>query len=601
MLRNDERTLLSEAIAPPEGYQLDLLVGTSYTLTLPALLALPLSLTFVDWESDDGAPSTDPIGALQAVQRYADRITAFCQAGELGVSSQPPVVASWLEDVVVPVASPNEGGVFHPKVWVARLTSQHDGAPRYRLICSSRNLTFDRSWDAMVVLDGARTARGGLANETKPVADFIATLPGLAVGTMHAERTRAVAEFADELRRVRFTPPEGFGDVSFRPLGIPGYGEFPLPRDAPRLLVVSPFIGPKLLAKLRPAGANNLLVTRPDEVSHCAAEDLARFQRVCTLDEAATQTEATAEDGLLYGLHAKLFVADAGWHSSVWIGSANATRAGFETNVEFLVELSGLRSACGVDRFLGGEEDPQALRQMLVDVDVPKDAVEPDRLKVLERELDKILQGVAGREFVANVGDVEEEYEVELRATPPMTVPASIELRCWPLTASPDRYTEPVSPTGEVVARFRARAIEEVTAFFAFEVRMSAEGFTLSKRTLVRAELKGPIDGRRQAILRSLLKDPEQVLRFLRMLLAFEDGDVNSAPPLLGLTAQGAWLTGETPLLEALLRALCDAPDRISEVAAFVDDVASAGDDLLPDRFLEVFEPIRQQHESGRA
>ena len=48
-----------------------------------------------------------------------------------------------------------------------------------------------------------------------------------------------------------------------------------------------------------------------------------------------------AEPETLTGLHAKLYITDAGWKSSLWTGSANATSAAFSRNVEFLVELVG--------------------------------------------------------------------------------------------------------------------------------------------------------------------------------------------------------------------------------------------------------------------
>jgi phosphatidylserine/phosphatidylglycerophosphate/cardiolipin synthase-like enzyme len=52
------------------------------------------------------------------------------------------------------------------------------------------------------------------------------------------------------------------------------------------------------------------------------------------------------------GLHAKLFVIDHGWKTSVFTGSFNATVHALEHNVEFMVELVGKRSRFGVDQFL---------------------------------------------------------------------------------------------------------------------------------------------------------------------------------------------------------------------------------------------------------
>ncbi|MCK7495136.1 MAG: hypothetical protein MZW92_31610 [Comamonadaceae bacterium] len=67
-------------------------------------------------------------------------------------SIKPPrsatLLQNYLEGSVCEVAAPR-GGVFHPKVWVLRLVK--DGAPvRYRFLCSSRNLTFDSSWDTLL-------------------------------------------------------------------------------------------------------------------------------------------------------------------------------------------------------------------------------------------------------------------------------------------------------------------------------------------------------------------------------------------------------------------------------------------------------------------
>ncbi len=60
-----------------------------------------------------------------------------------------------------------------------------------------------------------------------------------------------------------------------------------------------------------------------------------------------------SEDFPLVGLHAKVYVVDEGWNASVFTGSANATHAAFSANVEFLTQLRGKRSVCGVEAVLG--------------------------------------------------------------------------------------------------------------------------------------------------------------------------------------------------------------------------------------------------------
>src|SRR5690606_21892398 len=143
-----------------------------------------------------------------------------------------------------------------------------------------------------------------------------------------------------------------------------------------RLFVISPFVDDKFISELALWNAPMELVSRPECLGELAEASIATFRKVWVLDVTAEPeaTDTTPElsdvddaasveedapeqpvsaDIPLVRLHAKLYVADAGWNSHLWTGSANATLAGFERNVEFLVELRGKRSRCGVDAFLG--------------------------------------------------------------------------------------------------------------------------------------------------------------------------------------------------------------------------------------------------------
>jgi hypothetical protein len=600
MLRTDDRLLLTEALAPPAGYEADLLVGTTYSLHLSALLAVPLGLTFADWEGADGSPTPDPIAALEAVRRHAERITVFCQAGATAATAQPPLVASWLEDVVVPVKAPFDG-VFHPKVWVVRYRHPH-AAPRYRFVCGSRNLTFDRCWDTVLVVDGAPTPRGGPSHESKPLADFVGTLPTLATGSVAPLRATAIAELAAELRRVRFQPPDGFSDLSFWPLGIVGHRTDPLTATRrARLLVISPFVGLTRLQTLHAEDPNSVLISRAEALDRIATATLGQFQQIYALDDPqALEEETTQDNGVLSGLHAKLFVADAGWDAHVWTGSANATRAAFEDNVEFLVRLDGKRSFCGVDAVLGSPDDGDALSSMLVEVPRRETAEEADLRTQLERELDDISHGLAEGHLVAAVQDSHDgfEFAVELRTDEAIDLSPDIEVFCWPLTRREDRDAVVVPPKTSVLARFEDQALAELTAFYVFALTLTRHDLAVTKSMVVRADLQGVPEGRREAILRELLKDPEQVLRLLRALLAFEteagpDGGTSLLSQLGGRGNDRH--SYEAPLLESLLRALDEAPEKLNAIASLIDDLKDV-DDVLPPGLLEIWEPIYTVH-----
>ena len=81
MLEPNSRQLLRDALRPPPGYALDRAVTTTFSLDLMALLTIPVSFTFFQLKDDDGPPAVDPLALLEALRRYAGRITVFCQAG----------------------------------------------------------------------------------------------------------------------------------------------------------------------------------------------------------------------------------------------------------------------------------------------------------------------------------------------------------------------------------------------------------------------------------------------------------------------------------------------------------------------------------------
>jgi len=81
MLDPHERTLLRDAFRPPPGYTLDRALLTTFSLDLIALLTVPVSFTVFQLQDRRGPLAADPLALLEALRRYARRVTVFCQAG----------------------------------------------------------------------------------------------------------------------------------------------------------------------------------------------------------------------------------------------------------------------------------------------------------------------------------------------------------------------------------------------------------------------------------------------------------------------------------------------------------------------------------------
>lgn len=312
----DQRMLLSDALTPPEGFEFDAAVAVTYSLDLRALLAAPLALSR-GGAADAGVAAVDaaiavsseaaqtPVGLTAALKRCADKLTVFVQAGHVAAPAASHPVLSFLEDCVIGVNAPR-GGVVHAKAWVLRYRSSGNPAAAadggcLRVLISSRNLTWDRSWDTVVrfdaFLDDAVPERASDPSwvSMDPLADIFESLLAQAESNIRAappgraqarrERIKAhrerVVSLCRDLRDAGFACPDGFDRGELHALGIAA-DELrgsdraffrPFPDDASRALVISPFVRRGFFDNVLPGSAAEL-VAREQELRDLAIECL---------------------------------------------------------------------------------------------------------------------------------------------------------------------------------------------------------------------------------------------------------------------------------------------------------------------------------------
>lgn len=117
----EDRKLITDALEPPPGMELDRAVTTTYSLDLVALLLVPLTFAAIDQRGSEEGPGdpdqgVDPVALLESVRRCADRLTVLVQAGGIAVPAKYRPMLTYLEGSLVQVAVPGTGGVLHPKV-----------------------------------------------------------------------------------------------------------------------------------------------------------------------------------------------------------------------------------------------------------------------------------------------------------------------------------------------------------------------------------------------------------------------------------------------------------------------------------------------------
>ena len=652
MLDPSDRTVFTDALRAPAGFRLDQVVATTYTLDLVALLTLPLSFTLVSGDGINEAGRVDPVALLEALRRHADRISVFCQAGCIAAPSRGQLLFSYLEESVVETKARRNGGVFHPKVavvrYIADLREMSEGAGRpdanavkYRFLCGTRNLTFDRSWDTMLALDGDLIRdRPQVIRSNRPLSAFVRALPVLACRPLDAKRATEIGQIADELLRVQFQVPAGFSsyadDLVFWPIGLDEKDVWPFEGRTDRLLLVSPFVDRTFLDWAKKQGNLHAVISRPEELdclpttafddmaacyvlSDAAESDLREDEATQpqtrsgsaenSADEIAVEPSAPA----LRGLHAKFYVADCGWDARLWTGSANATKAAFSANVEFLVELRGRRAEIGIDSLLyqdsqkGHQDTRVRLRDMLVPYKRPELERKADEIeKRLERTIDQVRRQLVDARLTARCEPDNEGRTFGVRVESDQSAvdafPAGVDCAIRPVSFGPDsavRFTR----ICRQIASFKSLAFESLTAFFAVTVTASMKNRKLTQEFVLKLLLVGGPADRDARLLLAMLSNRERLLRYLLMLLEGADLDLQGG----GNGKGGSWGDWSSlgsfglPLLEPLLRTLAEDPSSLDHIERLIQDLEKTeeGRQLLPHELVMLWTAIRAARAAG--
>ena len=636
MLEPNSRKLLLESLQPPPDHQIDWAIGTTYSLDLIALLSAPVAFAFSDWQDREGRPIVEPLALLKAVRQYADRVCLFCQAGKIHVPRAYQPLLTNLEESIVECNAPG-GGSFHAKMWFLRFRAG-DGSVIYRVLCLSRNMTFDRSWDTMLSLEGPLRERANAYSRNHPLGEFVEALNNCATRPLAPQWSRRLRQTAHELRRVEFEVPEPFQEMDFWPLGLRKQPTWPFPDRMDRVLVVAPFVDNGFTADLGWHDAPSQLVSRPESLAALNEESRRAYEKLWILDDAAdpepgeAEEEAAGEaeeeaagaassdaggngepvasavtDSPLLGLHAKLFIADAGWNAHVWTGSANATKAALERNVEFLVELRGRKNRCGIDAILGRREEAEKKQaNSLGSLLQPyihrgdNEAQSPEE-RAFELQVDQLAKQMAAAAPVAQCDADEdpEQFRITIRATKRRNInlPDGYRLEARPISL-PDHHLRPVSVGSPEWVSFSGISLIGLTSFVAFHVASGGTRFT--RRFVLNIPLQNVPENRGEHILRHLLSDRDRVLRFLLLLLL--DHNASDFGRIFGSPGESEGNTSaihgffQATLFESLMRALDHDPERLEHVAQVIDDLRKSPDgaDLLPQDLSAVWDPIWQ-------
>ena len=599
MIKPDSNRLdYGELLCPPSGYFFKGAVGTTYSLNLEVLLGVPLALAahglMVENEPHDG------IMLLESIRKYANRIHLFCEAGNIAVPNEARQIFSFLEDSINQVVLKKEVS-FHPKMWVAEYQPEIKNEENiYRVIVLSRNLTFDRSWDLAVMMEGKKEYAVVEAN--KPLIDFLLFL---ANNHSKGSQKKAVLALAKQLETVAFKPQlsgkKFFYDYEFLPLGISDQYTTKelLEKTCHNVTIISPFISRKAVESFQELLLSNSkmsLVSRKEELNKLGEITLEGIQ-CWHLKDVIVDGEDMLEEDVLersrQDIHAKLYLKTKDSWSELWVGSANCTDSALglkgpnQKNVEFLVKLdcynyqlngdSLLRSLMGEDE----EENPFERWQW--------DGIEPEKEDPRISEAKKLLKQVVRSKVQATVKTSDsgnEWYDICLSFAKDIQVPEYMEVKIAP-----------------IMLPGKAKPLEQEVSFS--EVRLT--NLCLLYSVFIKWDegqlsfvLKIPTNGipeeRDEAIFKAIVGNRQGFFQYVAFLLG-EDVSltfaelINSGP---GNHRPYHYKHEYRPVLfEKMLRTAAQNPERLYELKNVMEALSDAKDDndekIIPDDFVDLF------------
>lgn len=585
-----------QMLIPPRGYRLAKAIAATYSLDLNTLLSIPIALFYS--QTMEGTGEGERIQLLEAIQRCPNVLRIYHQKGRIHVPSNQNRLYGLLEDCVIGILPKSADSSFHPKVWILRYETD-DGPARYRLIVLSRNLTYDRSWDIAANLDGDVTETA--QERVQPLVDFARYLLG-------HESFEGAEAFVNDLSRVKFSPPKGFNEnFRFHPIGI---GKYPNPvekQTGEGLICITPFVHDFPIAKMQKnVPEQRWLFSRREELRRLKPETLEGtntffLSNVIVDGESMSNGEDGDPEQLKQNLHAKLFIYKQNGRGNIWfVGSANATKAAFERNVEFLLEMRETSDAVQFERILDDLLGPERDMGVFEPFQPSAEPLDEDTQQALEQRVRQLEFDLFNSLKVARAELVQSEngrnFDLLLTLRPGEKPWSDLEVTLAPFNS--EHATQTLAPDGQTEICFKNINESNLSRFLQFEITHNKE---IQRTFLMKIDIAGMPPTRISRIIKAIISDQDKFFEYLRFLLADdfdkeEGGSCNDGGKVPADDCSGIWNV-KSPIFEQLLITASRRPIRLKEIDGIIQQLME-GDEkdekqIVPQEFLTLWEVFR--------
>jgi len=602
MLKPSERLSYQDILKPVSGYEIDYVIATTYSLDINALLLASLSLANYRFSDADVALS-DPLALLKSLRDIKDKFVVFCQNDRIAPIQKGNELIGFLDNVVIPIKI-MKGSSFHPKVWIVRMKNGKDVI--YRVAVLSRNLTFDKSWDIAVSLEG----KPGEEQYTD-FGIFIKDLIKLGGSNLKESAKEKLKIILKELPGVEFDLPEDIYDMDFIYQNPGEKFISSLRGQYNRMLVISPFVTEDTLEALTTKVYNSendlFLISRPEQLDQIKNKQIfQKFKEVYCLNDGFQSDEYNEGDNSkLDGLHAKMIIAQRGHDNYLYAGSANATYRGMGgVNYEFMVKLVNNKRELNPKNIL---EDDGGLKNMIIPYVAQTGGDNTE--KEIQNRKDMFREKIVMLCKELEVKKEDETSKLYLHINHGVKMDSTAKVYCW-LSGMHENeailINDRIKDKSILLGSFNEAMI---SSFISFQIKFDHKNIQQELRFTLKLPLMGAPEDRETKLLNHIIKNSSMFFKYLMMLMGSITGitsgltKTNSNPT--GYKKNINYAQGEILDLttESLLRCYARYPERFKKIQDFVKEYQSskAEDAKLPDDFVAIWKVFEQMVERNNA
>lgn len=377
-----DRNTYFELLKPQEGYEIDKILTTTYSLDINALKKICIDFGFDNehekMNDNESEVNNRAILVNVAIEKMIKKMVVICQANCIKAPSKNKgsYIDEYFDNIIIPISMDNNKN-FHPKIWIVRYINKKNSKDvKYKLLVGSRNLTLSRLMETQICIDGE------LCNDVKNesfnegLIEFIKRLNSHIKDENKSEQYEEIKNtFIKELKNVNF-------NKSLNKYKINNWDFLFYDKNKERTIqldyegvkesvIISPFIDKSILNEIIKRTENDvILVTRFDELINKINEWNNRLKIYILKDELIENI-----NGELSGdIHSKMYIfKKKNKETDLYIGSANATNNAFYGNMETMVKLS----------IVGEDFFNEIVRSLNLDEDDPKSCFEKIKIEDL--------------------------------------------------------------------------------------------------------------------------------------------------------------------------------------------------------------------------